>query len=275
MTYTVVLVSGNFTTGTLIPPFRILLVGAPLVLALGGKARQAGLIILGGITLLDVLLIPVGYFSGPAAASVMQWNLPFMGYTLTLVKVDSLSYLMGVIFALITFFAIIYAAVAATPRLHLFALLYAASSRGVVFAGDWITLLFFWELMAVTSTFLIWQEHGEAIGAGYRSLLFHGFGGTLLGAGIVLLFLGGGSPIVGPLDGLPNATYQLWASVMIVLGIGVNLAMIPLPTWLPDAYPGQTLSPVFSCAYIRQKLRAISLPVCSPEQRSLRLWVHS
>jgi multicomponent Na+:H+ antiporter subunit D len=163
--------------------------------------------------------------------------MPFMGYTLTLLRVDSLSYLTGVIFALITFFAILYAAAVATPRLHLYALLYAGASLGVVFAGDWITLLFFWELMAVTSTFLIWQEGGEAIGAGYRYLLYHGLGGTLLGAGIVLLFMGGGSPVVGPLAGIPGAPYQLWASVLIVLGIGVNIAFIPLHTWLPDAYP--------------------------------------
>ncbi len=125
----------------------------------------------------------------------------------------------------------------ASPRLHLYALLYAGASLGVVFAGDWISLLFFWELMAVTSTFLIWQERGEATGAGYRYLLYHGLGGTLLGAGIALLFMGGGSPVVGPLAGIPVATYQLWASVLIVLGIGVNIAFIPLHTWLPDAYP--------------------------------------
>jgi len=237
VTHTAVPVPGTVAMGTAIPPFIIFLIGAPLVLALGGRARQAGLVILGGIALIDVLFLPGGYFSGQAAGVVTQWNVPFMGYTLTLLRVDSLSYLTGVIFALITFFAILYAAAVAAPRLHLYALLYAGASLGVVFAGDWITLLFFWELMAVTSTFLIWQEGGEAIGAGYRYLLYHGLGGTLLGAGIVLLFMGGGSPVVGPLAGIPGAPYQLWASVLIVLGIGVNIAFIPLHTWLPDAYP--------------------------------------
>ena len=237
VTRTAVPAFGTVAAGSAIPPFIIFLIGAPLVLALSGRARQAGLVILGGITLLDVLLLPGGYFSAQAAGVVTQWNVPFMGYTLTLLRVDSLSYLTGVIFALITFFAILYAAAVAAPRLHLYALLYAGASLGVVFAGDWITLLFFWELMAVTSTFLIWQEGGEAIGAGYRYLLYHGLGGTLLMAGIALLFIGGGSPIVGPLAGIPAATYQVWASVLIVLGIGVNIAFIPLHTWLPDAYP--------------------------------------
>jgi formate hydrogenlyase subunit 3/multisubunit Na+/H+ antiporter MnhD subunit len=237
VTHTAIPALGTITAGTAIPPFIIFLIGAPLVLALGGRARQAGLAILGAVSLINVLLLPGGYFSGQAAGVVTQWNVPFLEYTLTLLRVDSLSYLTGLIFALITFFAILYAAAVAAPRLHLYALLYAGASLGVVFAGDWITLLFFWELMAVTSTFLIWQEGGEAIGAGYRYLLWHGLGGTLLGAGIALLFMGGGSPVVGPLAGIPAVTYQVWASVLIVLGIGVNLAFIPLHTWLPDAYP--------------------------------------
>jgi formate hydrogenlyase subunit 3/multisubunit Na+/H+ antiporter MnhD subunit len=250
VTHTAVPALGTVTAGTAIPPFIIILIGAPLVLALGGRARQAGLVILGGVALLDVLLLPGGYFIGQAAGVVTQWNVPFMGYTLTLLRVDSLSYLTGVIFATITFFAILYAAAVAAPRLHLYALLYAGASLGVVFTGDWISLLFFWELMAVTSTFLIWQEGGEAIGAGYRYLLYHGLGGTLLGAGIALLFMGGGSPVVGPLAGIPVGTYQLWASVLIVLGIGVNIAFIPLHTWLPDAYPrANFIASVFLSVY--------------------------
>jgi len=250
VTHTAVLVSGTLAPGTAIPPFLLFLIGAPLVLALNGRARQTGLIALGGLALVDVLLLPGGAFAGTAAAGVMQWDLPFAGYTLILLRVDSLSYLTGVIFAIITFLAILYAAAVAAPRLHLFALLYAGSSLGVVFAGDWITLLIFWELMAITSTFLIWQEGGEAIRAGYRYLLFHGLGGALLSAGIVLLFLGAGSPIIGPLAGIPNATYQLWATVLIVLGIGVNMAFIPLHTWLPDAYPrANFVASVFLCVY--------------------------
>jgi multicomponent Na+:H+ antiporter subunit D len=252
VTHTAGVVAGTIAAGTAVPPFLIFLVGAPVLLALSGRARQVWLVLLGLLTLVDVLLLPGGYFAhaGSTAAGVMQWNLPFMGYTLTLLRVDQLSYLVGIIFALISFCAILYAAAVASPRIHLFALLYAGCSLGVVFAGDWLTLLFFWELMAVTSTFLIWQERGEAIGAGYRYLLFHGLGGTLLGGGIVLLILGAGSPIVGPLAAIPIAHYQFWASVLIVLGIGINLAMIPLHTWLVDAYPkAHFVASVFLCVF--------------------------
>lgn len=250
VTHTAVQVSGTFSPGTAVPPFLVFLAGAPLVLLLKGKLRQIGLITLGGLALVNVILLPGGYFSPSAAAGLMQWNLPFISYTLVLLRVDSLSYMVGLIFAIITFLAILYAAVIASPRLHLYALLYAGTALGVVFAGDWITLLIFWEIMAITSAFLIWQERGEATGAGYRYLLFHGFGGALLAAGIVLLLLGGGSPVIGPVGAIPDATYQFWASILIVLGIGVNIAFIPIHTWLTDSYPrANFIAGVFLCVF--------------------------
>jgi multicomponent Na+:H+ antiporter subunit D len=210
--------------GTAVPPFLIFLVGGPLVLLLKGRARQVGLIILAGIALLDIIFLPMG----------AQWQLPFMGYQLTLLTVDSLSYMTGLIFGIITFLAVLYAAGFGKPWMHLFALLYAGTSLGAVFAGDWVTLLFFWELMAVTSTLLIMQGGEDGVKAGFRYLLYHGAGGALLGAGIALLFFqmpaGQNFLPVGVVTGF-------WPMLLITLGVGLNAAFIPLHSWLPDAYP--------------------------------------
>lgn len=207
--------------GHAIPPFIFFLIGGPIVVwLLKGQLRQAGMIILAALALLDVLYLPHG----------AEWSVPFMGYQLILLRVDRLSYLMGVIFATITFLAVLYAAGFGKPWMHLFAMLYAGTSLGVVFAGDWISLLIFWELMAITSTLLIWEAGGEAVQAGYRYFLFHGFGGAMLAAGVALLFLQGNNPTVGAISGF-------WPSLFIVIGIGVNVTMIPLHTWLPDSYP--------------------------------------
>ncbi len=213
----------SLISGTAVPPFLIFLIGGPLVLLLKGRARQIGLIILAGIAFLDTVFLPMGE----------TWRLPFMGYDLMLLRVDGLSYLAGLIFAIITFLAVLYAAGFAKPWMHLYALLYAGTSMGAVFAGDWVTLLVFWELMAITSTLLIWENGGEAVGAGYRYLLFHGFGGAMLGAGVALLFFGAppgtATLLVGSVTGL--------AALFITIGIGVNMGFIPLHTWLPDSYP--------------------------------------
>ncbi len=45
---------------------------------------------------------------------------------------------------------------------HAATLVYAASSLGVVFAGDWVTLFLFWEIMAVSSAAVVWYGGGPA-----------------------------------------------------------------------------------------------------------------
>ncbi|OGS50261.1 MAG: hypothetical protein A3K65_08765, partial [Euryarchaeota archaeon RBG_16_68_12] len=202
-----------------VPPFLIFLAGAPIVLALKGRARQAGLIAVAALGLVDTLLMPVG----------THWGIPFLNGQLVLLDADALSLFTGYIFAIITFLAVLYAAVFAKPWLHVYALLYAGASMGAVFAGDWVTLIVFWELMAVTSTLLIWENKGEAIGAGYRYLLFHGFGGAMLAAGAAMAYVDTGSLAI-QMGGAASTFF-------ILMGIGVNVAFIPFHTWLPDSYP--------------------------------------
>ena len=202
------------------PPFLVYLLGAPVLLLLKGRARQAYLVALAAIGAALTFLLAEG--SG--------WEVPFMEYRLVLLRADRLSLLTGYIFSLITLLAALYAAAFARPRLHLYALLYAGTSLGAVFAGDYVTLLLFWEAMAITSTFLVWERGGDAVPAGFRYLLFHVLGGALLAGGIALHFFTTGSLAVGPVSGG-------WSSVLIALGAGVNVGFIPLHTWLPDAYP--------------------------------------
>jgi formate hydrogenlyase subunit 3/multisubunit Na+/H+ antiporter MnhD subunit len=242
-----------FTAGLAIPPFIFFLVGGPLVIWLfKGRVRQAGLVILAALALIDTLYLP--YTTG--------WSLPFMGYKLVLLKVDSLSYLMGVIFAIITFLAVLYAVSFSKPWMHLVAILYAGTSLGVVFAGDWLTLLVFWELAGITSTLLIWEAGGEAVQAGYRYLLFHVFGGAMLAAGIAMLFFEGSGSAVGAVTGF-------WSSIFIIIGIGVNLAMIPLHTWLPDSYPRAHLAASVFLSVYTTKAAVYLLARAQPSTYSL------
>ena len=115
-----------FVAGLQVPPFLIFLIGGPIVVwLLKGRTRQAALVILAGLALIDAVTL----------SHTSSWTLPFMGYNLVLLKVDTLSYLMGVIFSTITFLAVLYAAGFAKPWMHLFAMLYAGTSMGVVFAA--------------------------------------------------------------------------------------------------------------------------------------------
>src|SRR5690606_1529153 len=126
------------------------------------------------------------------------------------------------------------------------ALVYAGGALGVTFAGDWLSLFVFWEIMAVSSTFLIWAQKDQDSGdVGLRYLLVHIFGGGLLFAGILLHIAASGSILI---NALPNS-YTL-SSVLILLGVAVNAAVPPLHAWLADAYPRATITgSVFMSAF--------------------------
>jgi multicomponent Na+:H+ antiporter subunit D len=119
---------------------------------------------------------------------------------------------------------------------HIAAFLYVGSSLGVVFAGDYFSLFAFWEIMAVTSVFLIWyQKDKESLNAGFRYILMHIFGGCCLLVGIIIYIGTSGSIGVDRLE--PGIAYWL-----ILAGFGLNTCFIPLHTWLPDGYPESTIT---------------------------------
>jgi len=211
-----------------VPPWLIFLIGAPLMLLLKDRARKVGMVVVAGLALLDVFLMP-SFLTTPFRG----WSLDLMGFQLTFLNVDSLSLFMGYIFTIITFMAVIYATSFKEKWMEVFALLYAGTSIGAVFSGDWITLLIFWEAMALTSTAMVIVYGGDAIKAGFRYFLFHVFGGSMLLAGVALNFAQTGS--IGFDSLFTNGS--IIAPVFVVIGIAVNLAMVPFHTWLPDTYP--------------------------------------
>ena len=84
-----------------------------------------------------------------------SWQVHFFGFDLTLLRVDKLSKIFGYIFTLNAFAAFIYAFYLKDSAQHMSALFYIGSALGAVFAGDLISFYFYWEVMAVASTFLI------------------------------------------------------------------------------------------------------------------------
>ncbi|RZN39424.1 MAG: hypothetical protein EFT35_03790 [Methanophagales archaeon ANME-1-THS] len=147
------------------------------------------------------------------------------------------SLLMGYIFALAGGAAILYAiSTVKEAGQYVCALLYMGSALGAIFAGDFFTLYIFWEIMAFSSLGLIWYEGSRrARDAGMRYILFHLFGGAALLAGIIIHYVNTNAILLGPVE--PGVGYFL-----LLLGIGVNAAFIPLHTWLPDSYPKATIA---------------------------------
>ncbi len=171
----------------------------------------------------------------------------YLGLTLTFGRVDALSIVFAHVFAIQALLGFIYAYHVEDKAQHVFASLYVAGGFGCVFAGDYLTLFIFWELMSVGSTFLVWlNRKPESTAAGFRYFLFHMLGGLFLLSGLLLRYGDLGSFAFTHVDP-STAQYYDW---LILIGFCVNAAVVPLHAWLPDAYPNGTVTgSVFMSAY--------------------------
>jgi multicomponent Na+:H+ antiporter subunit D len=164
--------------------------------------------------------------------------IPYLGQEMVLGRVDRLSKLFANVFAIQALIGMIYAMHLTDRAHHAAASLYVAGSFGSVFAGDYLTLFIFWEMMSVSSTFLVWLNRKPiSIRAGLRYFLFHTLGGLFIFAGLLLRYRAVGSLAfisVSP----ENARFFDW---LILTGFCVNAAVVPLHAWLPDAYPEATV----------------------------------
>lgn len=213
---------------TSLHPGLILIVGGLLAGLLPGRLRQLIMVAAPSLAIFAVINLQVG----------TVWTIPFINnLDLMLLKVDKLSWVFSLIFTIMALLGCIYALHNKNKGEAAASLLYAGGSLGVVFAGDWMTLIFFWELMAVGSVFLIWyRKTAESRKAGFRYILVHLFGGNLLLAGIFLKITEG-QPEVMSLTGTNDAAFWL-----ILLGVAINAAIPPLHSWLTDAYPEGTIT---------------------------------
>ena len=210
------------------PPALVMLAGALLLPLLPRNSRSFFSLFVPLLALGLVWMAPSG----------VHLTLELMDYQLVVYKVDRLSRFFGTIFALITMIGSLFAFHVKKAAKQTAALLYAAGALGVTFAGDLITLFVFWELMSLPSTYLIWARGGrESEKAGMRYLMFHLFGGGLLFAGI-LVHTGETGRIL--IDQLPAR--DSLSSWLILAGVAVNAAVVPLHAWLPDAYPKATVT---------------------------------
>lgn len=213
----------------ILPPAIILIIGALVIPFFRGKSKSVYMLFLPVLAFVNLLNMPDGKY----------WVVNFLEYELIFGRVDKLSMIFGYIFVLITFIGIIYALHVKDDVQHIAAFVYAGSALGVTFAGDLFTLYVFWEIMAISSVFLVWARKTEAsIRAGWRYLLVHIVGGLFLLAGIILYVARTGSP---EFEYIGLGSHGI-ASYLILIGFAVNAGLFPLHPWLPDAYPEATVT---------------------------------
>ncbi len=211
------------------PPALIMILGALLVPLLRGRLRSTYLLALPVASFGYLLSLPQGV-SAP---------LPLFGYELTLVRIDALSLLFGYLFHLAALIGLIYALRVRGAAEQAAALVYAGAAIGAVFAGDLITLFVFWEILAVSSVFLIWSRKTErAYRAGMRYLIIQVASGVILLAGIAWNAQRSGSIAFDAQNLGLNDT----GTLLIFIALGIKGVFPLLHNWATDAYPEATVT---------------------------------
>jgi multicomponent Na+:H+ antiporter subunit D len=217
---------------------------------------------------LVLLLLPQGRIRAafllavPLLAGWQIWTLPegnllqvgFFGFELELMRVDRLARAFGLVFALAGFLGNLYAWHLRDSVQQVAALLYAGSAIGALFAGDLITLFFYWEGTAIASVFLIWARRTEgAYFTGMRYLIIQVGSGVLLIAGVALIWRETGSIAF---DKMVLGSPGTW---LIFLSFGIKAAFPLLHNWLQDSYPAGTVTGTVILSAFTTKLAIYAL----------------
>jgi proton-translocating NADH-quinone oxidoreductase chain N len=124
---------------------------------------------------------------------------------------------------------------------HSLIILLGVNIFGIAVAGDLLTLFIFWEGMSVCAYGLVAfrKTSWEALEASMKYLLLAGVGSLTSLYGIAVIYSVTGTLNFQSLSGLviaPNGSI-LFGLGLVIAGFGVEAAIAPLHTWLPDAHP--------------------------------------
>jgi multicomponent Na+:H+ antiporter subunit D len=237
-----------------VPPWVALLVAAFVAAVAPRAVGYAVGVVLTALTVPWILLAPSG-----TALVVAP-----LGFEQTLLRVDGVTRPVAAVFGFVATLGVAYAfATEADRRADAYALAYMGVSMAAVLAGDWLTLLLAWELMAVTATVLVWHHGGDAVRPAYRYAVYHFLGGASLFGAVALHYAAVGDLAItgGFADGLPT--------LLGVLGIGVNLGFVGLHYWVPDTYPRPHVAASVVLAGFTTKVAVYALLRAIPDGHAL------
>ncbi|NKB50977.1 MAG: Na(+)/H(+) antiporter subunit D [Rhizobiaceae bacterium] len=186
------------------------------------------------------------------------------GIEVTLMRVDKLSVIFGLIFSTAAFLAAIYAWHVKDWVQQIATLLYAGTAIGAVFAGDLISLFVYWEGTALASVFLIWARRTRgAYATGMRYLIIQIGSGVILIAGIALHYRATGSIAFDRLTGAGPESWGL-GTWFIFIAFGIKCAFPLMHNWLQDSYPAATVTGTVTLSAFTTKMAVYCLARAFP-----------
>ena len=217
-----------------------------LVIGLGGllipfipwkRVKQAYFLLLPLTGLTILLSTSLGVFGTipPWPEALHKWNVPFLQFTLDIVRINKLSILFAYIYVIAAFCMNIFALGVKNDWEHVAAMIYVGSALGAVFAGDFFTLFFCLEIMSWAPFFLLlFRGTKRSKGAAFRYIIWHHVSGLCILAGILMHWQQSGSIEFAHMPWGWGGEYL--GSHLMLLGFVINAATTPFHSWLSDTY---------------------------------------
>ena len=179
---------------------------------------------------------------GPIEYALGGWTAPLGIAWLN----DSIAALIALTISVVSLITIVYGRVVVTTGLeksvpyYTLILIMMSGLVGLIFAADLFNVFVFLEVAALTGYALVAASGGKALVYALRYLLLGSFGATLYLLGLSHLYVATGTLNMADLsDRLPElmtSTAVAAGLIYIFLGLSIKMALIPLHSWLPDAY---------------------------------------
>ena len=200
-----------------------------------------------------------------------EWGaLELFGEPITMLRIDPLARMFALVFHLAAALNVIYAWHERDRSQDFATLAYPAAALGGVTAGDLVTLFVWWEMAAITSVFLIWAPGTRATFlAGMRYLVIQVLSGTLLLAGVVLVFRESGSLAFGEIGLRDDAGLIKASGLVIFLAFGIKSAFPLFHNWVQDSYPKASFTGTIVLSIFTTKLAVASIARAFPGEPML------
>jgi len=176
----------------------------------------------------------------------------FMGFD-SVLRLNSFSWFFAIAISSLTALSIIFSLSYMKGRertdfYYLMMLLINAGMLGIVLAGDLVSFFVFWEIMSWSTFLLISYNRGPSLAAGKKYIIMSLIGSMCMLVGVMSLYAKFDTINITEISNLLSSAsngYILFLLIIFGITFGIKNAVMPLHTWLPDAYAESTTS--FNC----------------------------
>lgn len=123
-------------------------------------------------------------------------------------------------------------------------LIIVSATMGTVLSYNLATFYVFFEISTLAATFLVAYRKGRALEAATKFIALNSIGSSLALLGLMLLFVNSGTLDITALGSLSKSSAYI-ISLLLFVGIGTKIGIVPLHAWVPDSY-GEAPTPVSS-----------------------------